>query len=259
MKIISIFNNKGGVGKTTFALNLATYLSLEKKKKILFIDNDSQCNSSMILADGELNELLESSGSSTVKDLFLTRTNIDKFILESKFKNIDFIASSRKHSQTDWEYPYKATKSILRRFKSLDEEYDYIIVDHPPTLFKNVLELLNESDCIISPVEPCIFAIDGLFELLSVIADLNSNKEDKTKFLCFLTKVDNRKSKKVNELKDELKESLEFSFINDFKLSSLSAYQNTSCDLETIVSSSKGSVAYKEIKDLCEEIIRRVK
>ncbi|WP_297439553.1 ParA family protein [uncultured Clostridium sp.] len=258
MKIISIFNNKGGIGKTTFALNLATYLALEKNKKILFLDNDSQCNSSMILAGGKLDDLLESSGVNTIEDLFLTRINIDKFIVESKFKNINFISSSRKHSKTDWEYPFNRSKSILRKFSKLDDEYDYAIIDNPPTMFKNVFDILRESDCIITPVEPCIFAVNGLFELISVIADMNYKKEEQTKFLCFLTKVDNRKNKKVVELKEDLKESLGDSFIDNSKLSFLAAYQNATCEYETLISKKDNSIASNELRLLCDDILRRV-
>ncbi|MGL4452160.1 MAG: ParA family protein [Sarcina sp.] len=255
MKIISIFNQKGGIGKTTLALNLATYLA--RNKKILFVDNDGQCNSSIVLSDNNLDELLNISRATTVEQLFLSKTGVEKMILKSKFNNVDFIASSRKHSKTDWDYQNKRSDTLLTRFYALNDKYDYVIFDNPPALSKSVLDVLAISDVILSPIEPCLFSVDGLFELISEVATLNTDKKHPIKFFCFLSKVDNRKNKKNLELAADLKEMIGHSFI-DLKLSMYSDYQNCLSDCETVITKNVKTKAYNELESLFCEFERMI-
>lgn len=254
-KILSIFNQKGGVGKTTFALCLSTYLA-SKNKKVLIIDNDSQANTTTILSGGELEQLQYNSNIFlTAQDLFLSKTKINKFILKSKFKNIDFIASSITHSQTDYKL---ASNNITLDFSLLGQAYDYIIIDNPPSLSITVKTFLKSSDMVISPIEPTMFSLDGLINIISALAEINMKRNSTIKFLTFLSKVDNRKWKKNNELIKNLIESIGDSFLSEFKLSLLSAYQNTIEEFETPITLKSNVIAYNEVKTLSDSIIRRL-
>ncbi|MGL4760439.1 MAG: ParA family protein [Sarcina sp.] len=256
MKVISVFNQKGGVGKTTFSLNLATYISIENGMKVLFIDNDGQANSSYILSDGKNDDYFSSNDIPTIEELYLSKKDINKFIVKSKFKNIDYIASSIDHVYTDLNLKNNRTDIIKSKLDNLTEDYDFIIIDNPPAMSNTVLNCLNISDMILAPIETCVFSMRGLINLINLTSDLN--KDHVTKFFCFLSKVDNRKITKNMEVKGILKSNLGPSFINKLQVSSLSAYPNTIDKFETVITSKINNRAFDEIKYLSEYIIGRV-
>ena len=256
MKTISIFNQKGGVGKTTFSLNLATYLAIEKDKKILFIDNDGQANSSYILSDGQNDDYYSSNNIPTIEELYLSKKDINKFIVASKFKNIDYIASSIDHVYTDLNLKNNKQDIIKSKLNNLEKDYDFIVIDNPPAMSNTVLNCLNISDMILAPIETCVFSMRGLINLINLTADLN--KDHTTKFFCFLSKVDNRKTSKNNDVKNILKDNLGSSFINKIQVSSLSAYSNTIDNFETVITSKVNTRAFDEIKNLSDYILGRI-
>ena len=256
MKTISIFNQKGGVGKTTFSLNLATYLAIEKDKKILFIDNDGQANSSYILSDGQNDDYYSSNNIPTIEELYLSKKDINKFIVASKFKNIDYIASSIDHVYTDLNLKNNKQDIIKSKLNNLEKDYDFIIIDNPPAMSNTVLNCLNISDMILAPIETCVFSMRGLINLINLTVDLN--KDHTTKFFCFLSKVDNRKTAKNADVKNILKENLGSSFIDKIQVSSLSAYSNSIDSFETVITSKVNKRAYDEIKNLSDYILGRI-
>ncbi|WP_297523195.1 AAA family ATPase [uncultured Clostridium sp.] len=256
MKVISIFNQKGGVGKTTFSLNLATYISIKKNRKVLFIDNDGQANSTYILSDGQNDDYFSSNRIPTIEELYLSKKDINSFIVKSKFKNIDYIASSIDHVYTDLNLKNNRTDIMKSKLNNLTEDYDFIIIDNPPAMSNTVLNCLNISDMILAPIETCVFSMRGLINLINLTVDLN--KDHTTKFFCFLSKVDNRKITKNIEVKEILESNLGASFINKLQVSSLSAYPNTIDKFETVITSKINNRAFDEIKYLSEYIIGRV-
>ena len=256
MKTISIFNQKSGVGKTTFSLNLATYLAIEKDKKILFIDNDGQANSSYILSDGQNDDYYSSNNIPTIEELYLSKKDINKFIVASKFKNIDYIASSIDHVYTDLNLKNNKQDIIKSKLNNLEKDYDFIVIDNPPAMSNTVLNCLNISDMILAPIETCVFSMRGLINLINLTVDLN--KDHTTKFFCFLSKVDNRKTAKNADVKNILKENLGSSFIDKIQVSSLSAYSNSIDSFETVITSKVNKRAYDEIKNLSDYILGRI-
>jgi chromosome partitioning protein len=186
-KIIAIANQKGGVGKTTLALNLGSALT-RLKKKICLIDCDPQANLTMALGYQQPDELpfalphlmqeLINNGSKTEKCGLLHKR---EYIL--KAQGLDFIPSSIDLISIESAlYSAISRESILKKIVAyIKDGYDYVIIDTMPSLNFTTINALNASDSIIIPMQPQFFSAKGLELLLSTIANvketLNSSLE----------------------------------------------------------------------------------
>jgi len=170
MKIISSVNQKGGVGKTTTSLNLASALA-ETGKRVLVVDLDPQRN-----ATTTLNGDVEYTGQS-ISDLiyFAVRglpINITEYIRYNESEGIDYIPSVPALSSVpSFLATDRDSGSVLARLLRTPyfEKYDYIIIDCKPSLDLLVTNALAASDEIIIPVEPEDYAIDGLADLMDTV------------------------------------------------------------------------------------------
>lgn len=172
-QIISVANQKGGVGKTTTALNLATALSMNNYK-VLVIDFDPQGNLSKY-AGYEGNDL-------TVSDLLFgqatgRKVNIDDCIRHSDINKIDYIPSDINLSSADLYLASALSReTMLKRLLNNDtiHSYDYVIIDCNPQLGVLLMNALTTSDKVIIPVETQDFALDGLSALDDVISQIKA-------------------------------------------------------------------------------------
>ena len=157
-KIYSIINNKGGTGKTTTTLNLAAAL-VKKKKKVLIIDLDAQCNLSISLGikDAEKHVGLLLIGDEKIEDCILnTEEKID--LIPSSGKLLDY--EHQINSETGREYILKEA------LEKIEKNYDFILVDCPPSLSTLALNSLVASNYYIVPMQTENFAFIGLDKIL---------------------------------------------------------------------------------------------
>jgi chromosome partitioning protein len=177
MKIITISNQKGGVGKSTIAVHLAMYLQ-EAGKRVLFIDLDPQANASKTL--NKKAEQLDFLASV----LFLE--NVSPSIADSEA--IKLIAADG--SMADIE---RADPSVLNQFKqniiNLNGSFDYCIIDTPPTLGLRMTAALLVADFVLSPIELEEYSIDGITKMLQTVFGV---KEKWNPELTFLGMLPNR-------------------------------------------------------------------
>ena len=177
--VISIINQKGGVGKSTVAQAIGQGISELYKKKVLLIDMDAQGNLSYALgADtDQLNILNVLKNECTAKDAI------------QNLETGDIIASSSFLSVTELERPDILKASLA----TIKKSYDYIIIDTPPALSKITYNALTASDSVIIPALPDIFSLQGINQLYETI---NSVKTNTNKALTvrgiLLTKYSNR-------------------------------------------------------------------
>ena len=221
---IAVFNNKGGVGKTTFAINFARLIS-KKGAKVLFIDNDGQANSSMILT-----KMTEDEIASNVKySIFDMMTHEDiktkSCIINSKYEDIDIICATDDHNDTpDAISSYIDNTRILKeKLTEVENDYDYIIIDCAPTRDRNVYNALFAVDLVLTPVEIQMFSQVGLRNLLGQIAKINKKRETPLLLYVFLSKVDNRQKSNNEKARNYLQYLLAEDFIKA-DISLLSVY-----------------------------------
>ena len=163
-KIISITNQKGGVGKTTTAINLSACLA-EKDKKILAVDMDPQGN--MTSGFGIEKNSLEN----TVYQLIIDDCTLSECIIQDKFENLSIIPSNINLSGAEVELINLDQKEFLLKEKLdlIKNNYDYIIIDCPPSLNLLTVNALATSDTVLIPIQCEYYALEGLSQLMQTI------------------------------------------------------------------------------------------
>lgn len=204
-KIIAIANQKGGVGKTTTTINLGAALAKEKKKTLI-IDLDEQANATIGL--GILREFVKMSSF----DVMVDNIDIIESIYSTTNEYLNIIPSSSKLANVEEKLQNVVDKEqiLLKKALKLKNEYDYILLDCPPSLGLIIDNALFLSDSVIIPVECDYFAYDALTQMVQKINQIQKEKNKLSLSLTvegvLLTKLDNRNlfgykiSEKVKEL-----------------------------------------------------------
>ena len=202
-KIISIINQKGGVGKTTTVINLAAGLSM-KGKKILVIDLDPQGNATTGLGLSNT-----ASSDTTIYNVLNGNKKISEVIQHTKFKNLNLITSNVDLSGLEVE----TAGDSRRAFKLKDEltsilndsraYYDYILIDCPPSLSLLTIMALVASDALVVPLQTEFFALEGLTQLMKTIERIKNNLNPELSIRGILLTMYDRRNKLSGEVEKE--------------------------------------------------------
>lgn len=198
-KIISVANQKGGVGKTTTTVNLSTILA-KKGKKVLLIDTDPQGNATSGLGVSKDVEL-------SVYDILIGDTEFDETLQETAIKNLKVCPSNI--SLAGAEVRLVSMMSREQRLKTkldkIKDQYDYILIDCPPSLGLVTLNAFTASDSVLIPVQCEYFALEGLGQLLNTVnlvkKHLNKNLEIEGALLTMYDARTNLSNQVVKEVK----------------------------------------------------------
>jgi chromosome partitioning protein len=166
--VISIANQKGGVAKTTTAINLAAGLAL-KGKRVLLIDADPQSNTTQVFVAPNV----EVDLSRSLYQVLIKFAPLSSVVAATNYPNLSFVPSHIRLSGADLELAQALDNRSERLKRAVDEvrnEYDYVIVDNPPSLGLVTINSFVASDRLLIPVSTAYFALTGLDQLQETIA-----------------------------------------------------------------------------------------
>lgn len=250
-KIISIANQKGGVGKTTTAINLSAALA-QNGKKVLLVDADPQANASSGLGI-DIRQL-----KTTIYECLVNNEPAENAIIPTSQDNlwvlpahIDLIGAEIEMINMD------ARETLLQQvLRPIEDKYDYIILDCSPSLGLITVNCLTASQSVIIPVQCEYFALEGISKLLNTIKIIKSQLNPGLKIEGFLLTMYDNRLRLSNQVHDEVRRHFGDMVFNTVisRNVRLSEAPSHGMPVLTYDTSSKGAQNYR---DLAKELIKR--
>lgn len=250
---LAIINQKGGVGKSTTAVNLAAALG-ESNSRVLVVDADPQGNATSGFG------IEKPSGMLSIYDGLINEVSVREIVIASAHKNVDILPASIELAGAEPELANAiARESRLKDLLApVTNEYDYVLIDCPPSLGLLTINALMAADELLIPIQSEFYALEGLSKLLDTMKLVKVRLNQKLEiFGVLLTMYDNRTTL-ARQVADEVREYFQdkvFTTVipRSVKLAEAPSYGQS---ILTYASSSKGAKAYRE---LAKEVISRAR
>ena len=205
-QIISVINQKGGVGKTTTVINLAAGL-VQQNKKVLVIDLDPQGNATTGLGLSNLD-----NSSETIYGVLNGTKNITQIIKKTQFKNLELISSNVDLSGLEVETAGDSKRAFILKdqlmayLKDSGGKYEYILIDCPPSLSLLTVMALVSSHSLVVPLQTEFFALEGLTQLMKTIDRVKINLNPDLKIRGILLTMYDKRNKLSSQVEKEARD-----------------------------------------------------
>lgn len=251
-KVIAFANNKGGSGKSTTCANVAYAMTMDGYK-VLMIDGDMQLNLSLSYFDED--KVLDfAKGEKNLYKAIIKQERLDDYIVHTGYERLDLIPSSTLMSSIEYELFTKWQREFILKkcLSGIKEsgEYDYILIDSPPTLGGWVMNILCAADYLIVPVEASPWGLFGLANMVDFYNEVREINPALNLAGIVVTKVDERKNyfKQTKETLSELEDIYVFT-----------SYIRVDSSIEWLQDNSKPVIVYKKSSRSASEYIELAK
>jgi len=249
-KVISIFNQKGGVGKTTTNVNLCAALAL-KGKKVLSIDIDPQGNSTSGFGVNK-NEL-----EYTIYDVLIEDYDINKIICKTEIDNLDLVPANIQLAGAEIELTNTKLreKTLKEKMNLIDNKYDFVIIDCPPSLGLLSLNALTASNTVLIPIQCEYYSLEGVGQLIDTVKLVRKNLNPKLDIEGVLLNMFDGRTNLSVQVVEEVKKYFKDKVYRTVIPRSVRLAEAPSFGQPIMIydEKSKGSIAYTK---LAEEIIK---
>jgi chromosome partitioning protein len=250
-RIFSIVNQKGGVGKTTTAINIATAMSAIGKK-VLLLDMDPQGNASTGLGIDNNDRL------NTIYEVIIGQVKPHEAIIQTKIPNLKIITSTVDLSASEVELVNIENREFLLKnaLTEILEKFDVIVIDCPPSLGLLTINALCASDSILIPMQCEFFSLEGLSHLLNTVGLIKDNLNQDLSISGIILTMHDKRNKLTEQVEEDVRNFLGDKVYESYIPRNVKLSEAPSYGLPGIVYDSKctGSVAYLK---LAREIIKK--
>lgn len=250
--IIAIANQKGGVGKTTTAINLSAALA-RAGKRVLLVDLDPQGNSSLTFL---AHDAIEASIYELLTD---GQTSCENVIRHTAVPALDILPSRISLAKFESKLlgEFDAPFRLKDKMDGLTSSYEYIVIDTPPTLGLITVNALVASDYVIVPIQPSYFALEGTDDLLDTVEKVRARPNPNLKVLGILITLLDKRTTLARDIHEQIKQVFGQK-VFDTVISKSVRLEESPAYKECIFTFAPNSTGAAEYSRLCEEVMHRV-
>lgn len=240
----SITNQKGGVGKTTTAINLSVALA-NLRKKVLIIDIDPQGNASTGLG------IDYNQRQQTIYEVFIEQCSMKDAIIPTKIKNLDIVTSTVDLSAIEIEFADKINREFVlkNKLKTVAQQYDYIFIDCPPSLGILTVNALSATDYTLIPMQCEFFSLEGLSHLLTTLELIKDNLNNELRIAGIILTMHDRRNKLTEAVEVDVRSFLSDKVFKNIVPRNVKLSEAPSHGVPALIYDPKcrGSIAYKNL------------